>query len=1081
MTGARARLEGMDSRQAVDRGWYYVVEPDGGAHAPPEARIVAGDGRVLTRRAHGWPARIELVDESGADLPVATWLRAAGAVGRVLERDGTPGHAVRVRLGAAGSEAAIEGDMLTLDGPWVGAQPVHHPVEALVAETLRGPAPVSRPGPFAPRATGGGALPARPVRRALFFESLMNSDMPHNDREISQGVLHMISPLRASGTEVVLANVKMSITGRERPVIGMEAVERALAAGPVGLVGITLLEGYWEGVVGLIAELRRLGCRAHIAVGGVMPTLTPEHVAAHLPDVSFVCRGAGEHFVPALARIVGDGDVDTPFTPAQVDALLQIDGLLAIDRPGKRLIGANPARTVQVEDLDGVSLDLSHLQARHIEGGIELSTSRGCVHKCTFCSIIGRESYQARSAEGIFELLERYEERFTELFGDHVPRNAHRVHISDDDFACDRERALAFFRHLRDTPFRLSSAQVSVADLCRREGGKLLAEPDHELLDAIVPACFADAGLPVPAGDYVADHRSRTWSSFLQIGVETYADAELVRLGKGYKLEHVRVIAAELDRRGLHFDGYFIVSNGDTTADDLIDVLEEVCRLKMRHPRHFHIRFPVVPRLVSYFPSASHRRRLRQGTADVMRLRGLAAVASHPELDYPFVEQDDPRDSWVAAAVEAGFFTDEKLYTGSIEKLAAVWRDRMGSVDGEERRRGERLLRRLDDLPRRLVFDALGDVRSRVRDGRATVAEEAGTRAAAVSILGPTDRWLKQLQRYTSEEIPRVVVIPTWQCELRCNYCWIPKQDGRVMTADTLERAIDLLLASDRPGLQLQYFGGEALLEYGLVQHGVTYGTERAKSLGKTLSFILSSNGWSLDADKLAWLAQYPVKLELSLDGDPDTQHKFRPSRTVGVDSYDNGIAPRAALIEASGLLYDVIMVVHPMYAHRLYDNFFHIAGLGFRRLQINFTLGRSWSAKQQQAFAENLHRIGLELRRRWASGERLTLVNLENRPMPMRLNGEVTVDWDGSVFGGNGFLHETEHKEKFKIGHLDDLVSFERYWMDGPSNEFLLEWSYPPEITSNNLKTGAILTSWLRWMYKQPIGPQPEASAPAP
>ena len=45
----------------------------------------------------------------------------------------------------------------------------------------------------------------------------------------------------------------------------------------------------------------RCGRRAHHA---------PEHVAAHLPDVSFVCRGAGEYFVPRLAAILGPGGVD---------------------------------------------------------------------------------------------------------------------------------------------------------------------------------------------------------------------------------------------------------------------------------------------------------------------------------------------------------------------------------------------------------------------------------------------------------------------------------------------------------------------------------------------------------------------------------------------------------------------------------------------------------------------------------------------------------------------------------------------------------------------------------------------------
>jgi hypothetical protein len=95
-------------------------------------------------------------------------------------------------------------------------------------------------------------------------------------------------------------------------------------------------------------------------------------------------------------------------------------------------------------------------------------------------------------------------------------------------------------------------------------------------------------------------------------------------------------------------------------------------------------------------------------------------------------------------------------------------------------------------------------------------------------------------------------------------------------------------------------------------------------------------------------------------------------------------------------------------------------------------------------------------------------VVNLENKAMPIRLNGEVTVDWDGTIYGGNAFLHETEHKQKFVIGRLDDGASYDRYVLDGPTNEHLLQWSYPPDVTENNLAVGAIMTSWMRWMQRE-------------
>jgi acyl-CoA synthetase (AMP-forming)/AMP-acid ligase II len=75
-------------------------------------------------------------------------------------------------------------------------------------------------------------------------------------RQISQGVLHMISGLPALGTEVVLVNAKMPIVGDDRPVHGLEHLVAALEGGRVGLVCVTLLEGYWQGVQHLIRTLR---------------------------------------------------------------------------------------------------------------------------------------------------------------------------------------------------------------------------------------------------------------------------------------------------------------------------------------------------------------------------------------------------------------------------------------------------------------------------------------------------------------------------------------------------------------------------------------------------------------------------------------------------------------------------------------------------------------------------------------------------------------------------------------------------------------------------------------------------------
>ena len=164
------------------------------------------------------------------------------------------------------------------------------------------------------------------------------------------------------------------------------------------------------------------------------------------------------------------------------------------------------------------------------------------------------------------------------------------------------------------------------------------------------------------------------------------------------------------------------------------------------------------------------------------------------------------------------------------------------------------------------------------------------------------------------------------------------------MDGPTVERSVDLLLSSSRREVTLQFFGGEPLCRFDLVQQGIEYAARSGRRLGKDVGFIVSSNGYGLDERRLSWLANHPVRLELSLDGDAKTHNANRPAKDRAVDSYLAGIATKVDAIHASGLPYDVIMVVHPHDVGRLAANYLHIADLGFRRIQATGDSGRFFS-----------------------------------------------------------------------------------------------------------------------------------------
>jgi sulfatase maturation enzyme AslB (radical SAM superfamily) len=527
---------------------------------------------------------------------------------------------------------------------------------------------------------------------------------------------------------------------------------------------------------------------------------------------------------------------------------------------------------------------------------------------------------------------------------------------------------------------------------------------------AWTPVWDADQAMLVPAG-----------RAPVALSLPGLTPARLARAETGWTLDDVRraVFEAAGHRRGVQLT--VAIADAATTPDELVEALRELVRLSLR-------------------------------------VDGLSVEA---------VVEGTPTDPWLVAAGLDDLVSNERRGAASLERLRARWLALEGS-----RAELERTVRGLDDAPRRLVFQFLAAAWRKVDEGFSYPPDKVRAVDVADALLGERALWMKAFREYTFDYAPRLVVIPTWQCELRCTYCFIPKQDGRVMDRATMERSIDLLLGTELPAVWLQFFGGEALLEYELVRHGIDYLVDRGAALGKEVGAVVSSNGWSLDRAKLDWLAQRPVRLELSLDGDRWTQERFRPSRWQGQSSYDASIAQRVDDIVASGIDQYVIMVVHPTNVDKLPENFFHIVDLGFKHLQINNMLGRIWTPEQKKGWADALFAIAKELMRRWDRGEEVEFINLRHRPMAMRLNGEVTVDWDGTIYGGNGFLHETEHKETFAVGHLDDLTHIDRYFVDATNNSFLLDWSYRPKVTANNLEVGKVMASMCRWLRKQGYGP---------
>lgn len=316
------------------------------------------------------------------------------------------------------------------------------------------------------------------------------------------------------------------------------------------------------------------------------------------------------------------------------------------------------------------------------------------------------------------------------------------------------------------------------------------------------------------------------------------------------------------------------------------------------------------------------------------------------------------------------------------------------------------------------------------------------------------------------EGMRSVMLMTTYECQLRCAYCRV-RRGPRRMDRATAFRGVDLLLSSRAERLLLNFFGGEPLLAWDLVRAAA----ERAAAGrgGRALTVNLTTNGLLLDADKLAFLRGVGGRVHLSLDGTAEAN----ASRLLGTGAGAQR-AMEAALrrLDRSGVPYHVNAVVGPERAARFDEDLLGLEALGARRIQFGYRVGEPWGAR---ALADLLAALD-----RYESRGRAELVNRSSDSEPVMLKNEILVDTDGALYwDGAVFLEDAlpALRGALRLGTLDDAPDVDALEPEPRAALNRLLSAYPPgspgsRVVLDNLKVGLALQK--RW----PGRPLTEAAA---
>ena len=129
-------------------------------------------------------------------------------------------------------------------------------------------------------------------------------------------------------------------------------------------------------------------------------------------------------------------------------------------------------------------------------------------------------------------------------------------------------------------------------------------------------------------------------------------------------------------------------------------------------------------------------------------------------------------------------------------------------------------------------------------------------------------------------------------CNLACQYCFAEEGEyhGRraLMSFEVGKKALDFLIANsgNRRNLEVDFFGGEPLMNWEVVKQLVEYGRSKEKEYNKTFRFTMTTNGVLLNDEIMDYCNREMSNVVLSLDGRKEVNDKMRPFRG-GKGSFD--------------------------------------------------------------------------------------------------------------------------------------------------------------------------------------------------
>ena len=207
-------------------------------------------------------------------------------------------------------------------------------------------------------------------------------------------------------------------------------------------------------------------------------------------------------------------------------------------------------------------------------------------------------------------------------------------------------------------------------------------------------------------------------------------------------------------------------------------------------------------------------------------------------------------------------------------------------------------------------------------------------------ILFSEDDYERFAKYSVASPVKAMCLLISQDCNLRCEYCFAETGDfgmGRsLMTLETGKKAIDFLLekSGNRENLELDFFGGEPLMNFDVVKEIVEYARMREKEYGKNFRFTVTTNGLLLTDDKIDFINKEMSNVVLSIDGRKCVNDRMR-HRVDGTGCYDTIVEKFRKTVDSRGDKEYYVRGTYTKYNLDFSEDVFHLYEQGFDQISV--------------------------------------------------------------------------------------------------------------------------------------------------